>query len=109
MARLGQTANPTSWTALYTVPASSTAENLQLNVTNRSGGSLKFSVAVDVGGDGNPDSGGGAEDYEHYETAIASTDAYLESFGSLDAGDIVWVKGDLTGLTFCLRGEVRTS
>ena len=98
---LGQS-NPsaTTLTALYTVPASTSAVASTIFVANRSSVATSFRISIAKAGAG--DSG---EQYIYYDIAIPGNDTFAATVGiSLATTDVVRVYATLATLSFTLSG-----
>lgn len=102
---LGQSApGATTETALYTVPAATSAVISSIVVCNRSGTAATFRVSLDQAGGGTAD-----KDYLYYDTALAGNDSFVATIGiSLATTDVVNVYASNANLSFNAFGVERT-
>jgi len=102
---LGQSApNATTETALYTVPAATSAIISTLSVCNRAATPATFRLSFDQGGGGTS-----TKDYVYYDLEITGNDSFLVTAGfSLAATDVVNVYASSSSLSFNLFGIERT-
>lgn len=98
---LGQAAPAaTTETALYTVPASTSAVSSTITVTNRSSSKVNYRIAIVPGGGATAN-----ENYYSYDVEIDgnSTDAHTIGL-TLAATDVVRVEASTADLSFGLYG-----
>lgn len=98
---LGQ-ANPaaTTLTALYTVPASTSAVASTLVICNRTNSNKTVRVSVAVAG-----AADSLEQYIYYDTIVLKNDSVFATIGlTLGAADVVRVYADGVGVSFGLFG-----
>ena len=90
-----------SLTALYTVPALTTAVCSSILVCNQSAAPTSFRVSVAVAG-----AADSPLQYLYYDVAIAGNATFAATLGiSLGAGDVVRVYNTLATLSFNLFGQ----
>jgi hypothetical protein len=99
---LGQSSpSATTETALYTVPAATSAIASSIVVCNRSSVLSTFRVSVAVGGGVTAD-----KDYIYYDLPIGANDTFIATVGlTLAATDVVRVYASNTNLSFSLYGS----
>ncbi len=102
---LGQSApNATTETALYTVPASTSAIVSSIVVCNRSATATTFRISLDQAGGGTAN-----KDYLYYDCPIAGNDTHIATIGiSLAATDVINVYAGSANLSFNAFGVERT-
>jgi hypothetical protein len=99
---LGQSSpSATTETALYTVPAATSAIASSIVVCNRSSVLSTFRVSVAVGGGATAN-----KDYIYYDLPIGANDTFIATVGlTLAATDVVRVYASNTNLSFSLYGS----
>jgi len=99
---LGQSSpSATTETALYTVPAATSAIASSIIVSNRSSVLSTFRVSVAVGGGATAN-----KDYIYYDLPIGANDTFIATVGlTLAATDVVRVYASNTNLSFSLYGS----
>lgn len=102
---LGQSSpNATTETAIYTVPADTSAVASTLTVCNRGGTATTFRVSVAVGGGATAN-----KDYLYYDLTISANDTFTATIGmALAATDKVKVYAGNGNLSFNLFGSELT-
>jgi hypothetical protein len=102
---LGQVAtSATTETALYTVPAATSAIINTFTVCNRSATAATFRLSFDQAGGGTA-----TKDYVYYDLAIAGNDTFIATVGfTLAATDVVNVYASTANLSFQVFGLERT-
>ena len=99
---LGQSSpSATTETALYTVPAATSAIASSIVVCNRSSVLSTFRVSVAVGGGATAN-----KDYIYYDLPIGANDTFIATVGlTLATTDVVRVYASNTNLSFSLYGS----
>lgn len=99
---LGQVSpSATTETALYTVPAATSAVASSVIVCNRSAVLSTFRISIAVGG-----AATATKDYIYYDLPIGANDTFIATIGvTLAATDVVRVYASNTNLSFSLYGS----
>ncbi len=99
---LGQSSpSATTETALYTVPAATSAVASSVIVCNRSAVLSTFRISLAVGGAVTTN-----KDYIYYDLPIGANDTFIATIGvTLAATDVVRVYASNTNLSFSLYGS----
>ena len=91
----------TTETALYTVPASTSAIGSSIIVANRSTSVATFRVSIAVNGAATTN-----KDYIYYDLPIGANDTFIATIGiTLGDTDVVRVYASNTNLSFSLYGS----
>ena len=91
----------TTETALYTVPASTSAIGSSIIIANRSTTVATFRVSIVVGGVATTN-----KDYIYYDLPIGANDTFIATIGiTLATTDVVRVYASNTNLSFSLYGS----
>jgi hypothetical protein len=87
-------------TTLYTVPGSTQATISTIVACNQNGSNVRVRISVAVAGATDD-----AKQYIYYDTLITNRDSLLATIGmTLNAGDVVRVRADNTGVSFSIFG-----
>jgi hypothetical protein len=99
---LGQSSpTATTETALYTVPAATSAVASSVIVCNRSAVLSTFRISIAIGGAATTN-----KDYIYYDLPIGANDTFIATIGvTLAATDVVRVYASNTNLSFSLYGS----
>lgn len=91
----------TTATALYTVPAATSAIGSSIIIANRGTSVATFRVSIAVGGAVTSN-----KDYIYYDLPIGANDTFIATIGiTLSATDVVRVYASNTNLSFSLYGS----
>ena len=90
----------TTETALYTVPAATSAVCSSISICNRGGTQTTFRVSISQGGAATTN-----KDYLYYDVTLAGNDTFIATIGiSLATTDVVRVYSGNASLSFQLFG-----
>jgi len=98
---LGQAADATSETTIYTVPSGKMATVSSLTICNRGLTEISFRISCSVAG-----ASTSTKDYLYYDLPVSGRDTFIATIGAtLAATDVIRVFASAAGLSFNAFGD----